>query len=110
MNATTQRQATATVTARLLIIGEAEAVEPVASVGLWAAIAKDQRIVRVTIYLDGWVPNSYHWPIEGRCLWLTRRDGGTWGAHFGTYDRKRSHAKGPEWVAFSERGGRLASA
>lgn len=69
----------------------------------------DPRVVRVTYYADGWVPNAYRWPAPGRAeVWTRRPDGSLDGIEI-TYDRKRSHGKGPTFVAVSARGGRLAS-
>lgn len=75
---------------------------------LWEAIDADRRIQSAVIYCDGWVPNSYRYSAPGRCVRLVRTAKG-WEAVEGTYDRKRSYGRGPYWVAFSERGGRLAS-
>ena len=59
----------------------------------------------VTEYTDGFVPNAYRWPAPGtRILYFRngkeKREG---------YDRKRSRGRGPQWVAFSEKGGRILS-
>lgn len=75
---------------------------------LWDAIDADPRIQAAVIYCDGWVPNSYRYRAPGRCVRLTRTEDG-WRAEEDSYDRKRSHGRGPHWVAFSARGGRLAS-
>lgn len=66
---------------------------------------RDGRIVEIREYLDGWAPNSYRWPAPGKFR-TTRRNGVV---YYGTYDRKRSHGRGPSLVAFSARGGRLYS-
>lgn len=59
----------------------------------------------VTEYIDGFVPNAYRWPAPGTRAHYFRdgreiRQG---------YDRKRSRGRGPWWVAFSEKGGRILS-
>ena len=78
------------------------------------AARKDPRIVKITVYADGWVPNSYRWPTLGSSHSYRRPPEGDkprrWTHGLGGYDRKRSHGMGPHWVAFSDRGGRLASA
>jgi len=68
--------------------------------------ALDSRIVTVRVYQDGWVPRAYRWRAPGRMLVYTR---GAAAPIERTYDRKRACGRGPGWVAFSERGGRLAS-
>lgn len=67
--------------------------------------ASDERIVRIRTYPEGFVANAYKY----RCDRLTVdyfRDG-VKGQYL--YDAKRSHGRGPNWVAFSKRNGRLAS-
>lgn len=73
------------------------------------AVTKDRRVTRVTLYLQGWVPNSYRYPAPGTAWSYYRRPGGWWVAVEGTYDRKRSRGEGPRAVGFSEAGGRLVS-
>ncbi len=63
----------------------------------------DPRIVAVRIYEDGWVPNAYKWPAPGHAVEFSR-DGNFKAL---TYDRKRPHARGPNWVARSAKGGTL---
>ena len=74
-----------------------------------AAARRDSRIVEVSVYPDGWVPNSYRYRCPGE-KHTFRKSNGRW-KHVGVseIDRKRSGGHGPEWVAHSERGGRLAS-
>lgn len=71
------------------------------------AIRADRRIVEVVIYHDGWIPNSYRWPSPGACTVWTIVDG-RWTRSETTYDRKRSHGAGPDWVGRSAAGGHLA--
>lgn len=78
-------------------------------IDLTKALDSDARIVRAVIYEDGWVPNSYRYAAPGKATVVTRAEGGRLEMSETTYDRKRSHGRGPRWVAFSERGGRLAS-
>lgn len=73
------------------------------------AILSDPDIATVRVYPDGWVPNSYRWAAPGRLLRFFRGSDGFWTVEEGVVDRKRSGGKGPEWVAFSANGGRLAS-
>ena len=72
---------------------------------------KDSRIVEIVVYPDGWVSNSYKWRAPGERHAYRRNGSGHW-KHIRTdaIDRKRSGGSGPDWVAFSESGGRLASA
>ena len=75
------------------------------------AAAKDKRIVNIIVYPDGWVPNSYKWRAPGRSASFRRNGCGHWKiAGTATIDRKRSSGSGPEWVAMSDKNGRLASA
>lgn len=74
-----------------------------------SAHRRDKRIVKISVYLDGWVPNSYSWPAEGTRVDWERNDKGYWIRTLRSYDRKRSNGEGPFWVAFSKRNGRLAS-
>ena len=69
---------------------------------------RDKRIVHVRSYDDGWVANAYHYAAPGnfREWWL--KDGEL-KHRTGSYDRKRPHGIGPNWVAFSAAGGRLDS-
>lgn len=69
----------------------------------------DPRVTRVREYQDGWVPSSYRWPAPGAMVEHTRLEDGSYETTTGTYDRKRTGGRGPLWVAFSARGGRLAS-
>jgi len=69
---------------------------------------KDQRVARVYVYTDPFVPNSYRWPILGNRLVALKTIRGVETLEE-SYDRKRSNGIGPKWVAFSERGGRLYS-
>lgn len=71
--------------------------------------ARDARIVTVREYTDGFVPNSYNWPAPGTAQEWVKREDGTIEERTVTYDRKRSHGRGPKMVGYSERGGRLAS-
>lgn len=66
--------------------------------------ASDTRITRVVEYLDGWVANAYRSRAPGQSNVYTRD-----GVVSSTYDRKRAHGRGPRIVAFSAKGGRLAS-
>jgi hypothetical protein len=67
--------------------------------------SSDERIARVVEYEDGFVPLSYRWPAPGtRKVYF--RDGTIISER---YDRKRIKGRGPNWVAFSARNGRLAS-
>ena len=70
--------------------------------------AKDERIVDVTFYLDGWVPNSYRYRAPGNSV-VVRINDGKPTAHESGYDRKRRHGQGPAVVALSAKGGRLYS-
>lgn len=67
--------------------------------------ARDERIVEIVEYLDGFVPNSYKWPAPGTRI-IHRRDGSSYTTR---YDRKRKRGQGPAWVAMSAAGGRLIS-
>ena len=67
-------------------------------------VKRDPRIVTVRYYDDGWVSNSYRYAAPGTGTEYSANGKATF-----TYDRKRSGGKGPRWVAFSARGGRLAS-
>lgn len=78
-------------------------------VDLQKAIESDARIVRAVIYEDGWVPNSYRYTAPGKATVVTRTEDGRLEFSETTYDRKRSRGHGPHWVAFSAKGGRLAS-
>lgn len=69
----------------------------------------DPRIVTVREYADGWVPHAYRWPAPGTAAEWVRDDDGNITARTFAYDRKRSRGRGPTWVAYSARGGRLAS-
>lgn len=71
--------------------------------------ARDPRIVRVRVFTGGWVPNSYGYPCLRKATEYIRGDDGTINQHTVVYDAKRSYGRGPRWVAYSERGGRLAS-
>ena len=68
----------------------------------------DPRVVEIREYLDGWVAQRYRWRAPGKALRHVRAEGGIRTEPM-SYDRKRSHGVGPYAVAFSERGGRLAS-
>jgi len=70
-----------------------------------AEFEKDERVMSIRVYHDGWVPNAYKYRAPGR-MTTYYRDGREVG---GAYDRKRSRGVGPYLVAFSERDGRLAS-
>ena len=75
------------------------------------AAAKDKRITAVTVYADGFVPNSYRYPCPGKCHRFERNPDTQRFRYAGstTYDRKRTHGVGPNWVGLSAKGGRLAS-
>jgi hypothetical protein len=79
-------------------------------VDLTKAIESDARIVRAVVYEDGWVPNAYRYAAPGKATVVTRAEDGRIEISETTYDRKRSYGRGPRWVAFSAKGGRLASA
>jgi hypothetical protein len=67
---------------------------------------EDNRIAQVTYYLDGWVANSYRYRAPGKCIRvIIDQHGAT--AKESSYDRKRAHGRGPQWVAMSAVGGRL---
>ena len=70
-----------------------------------AIFDSDPRIASVREYHDGWVPNAYKWPAPGKAT-EHYREGDSVEL---SYDRKRSKARGPSWVAKSAAGGRLAS-
>lgn len=70
---------------------------------------QDPRVTRVVEYTDGFVPNSYKWPAPGTCTVHERLKDGTFRTSSGSYDRKRSHGRGPSAVGFSARNGRLLS-
>jgi hypothetical protein len=65
---------------------------------------RDPRIVTIRVY-DGFVAKAYKWPCP-RVAVEYSRDGTKQEVH---YDAKRSHGRGPMWVAMSAKGGRLAS-
>lgn len=67
---------------------------------------RNKRIVRVVFYA-GFVANSYKWPCP---RWGFSLEKGQRKLRAFSYDAKRPHGIGPDWVAFSEKGGRLASA
>lgn len=67
--------------------------------------ASDARIARVVEYLDGWVANAYRFRAPGSCK-VYARDGAVSDS---TYDRKRTHGRGPRIVGFSAKRGRLVS-
>lgn len=73
----------------------------------WIAdiFASDERISMIRHYHEGFVPHAYKWPCP-RAATEYHRDGRV--TKHG-YDAKRSHGRGPTWVAFSKHGGRLAS-
>lgn len=68
----------------------------------------DERIKSMNIY-QGFVPNSYRWPILRSGVCVNRSGKLNLTFNILKYDAKRSHGKGPTWVAFSEKGGRLRS-
>ena len=75
------------------------------------ACRKDKRIVKVVVYDAGFVPNSYRFPAPAFARQFSRNPF-TGRMRFDlhvNYDRKRSSGSGPYWVAFSAKGGRLAS-
>ena len=75
-----------------------------------AAARKDPRITEIAVYPDGWVPNSYKWPAPGRRVVFGRNGSGHWIIdRVEGIDRKCSFGARTEWVAKSEKGGRLAS-
>ena len=61
----------------------------------------DSRIVYIREYPAGFVANSYRWPAPAT-RYVTTRNGTI---NTETYDSKRSHGKGPNWVAVSIKGG-----
>lgn len=65
---------------------------------------KDARIERVVLYPEGFVPLAYKWPCP-RKRTVHYRDGRQ---RVESYDAKRRNGRGPSWVAYSARGGRLA--
>lgn len=68
----------------------------------------DPRIVEVREYSEGFVANAYRWPAPRTGVRWSMTPDGLERYEF-QYDAKRRHGRGPSWVAFSERGGRLAS-
>lgn len=69
-----------------------------------AIFASDPRIETVREYRDGWVAKAYKWPALGNAVEHYRNGAPSreW-----LYDRKRSHGRGPSWVARSAKGGTL---
>ena len=75
------------------------------------AASKDNRIVELHDYPNGWVNNSYKWRCPGTRRTFRRNGAGHWVHTANTaIDRKCHGGNGPEWVAVSEAGGRIASA
>ena len=73
------------------------------------AARKDQRIIEICAYPDGWVANAYKYSILGhKHTW--RKVNARW-TYMGytMVDRKKPYANGPAWVCFSKNKGRLAS-
>ena len=68
-------------------------------------MATDDRIEIIRFY-NGFVANSYKWPCLREFLEVYRSGK----VIPGRYDAKRSYGKGPRWVAFSKKRGRLQSA
>lgn len=66
---------------------------------------QDPRIYYIVHYDEGFVPNSYYYKCNREAK-VYYRDG-----RFGiqSYDAKRSNGRGPTYVGFSIRGGRLFS-
>ena len=79
------------------------------------AARKDPRIVKIIVYVDGWVPNAYTHRARGtyhfwRRLPVDECEGPRrWTHNTGQYDRKKSFGIGPWWVATSAHNGKLAS-
>lgn len=72
-------------------------------------LERDSRIVRVVEYTQGFVPNRYRFRAPGTArIYRAMPDGSITVVEAG-YDRKRSGGRGPRFVGFSERGGRLVS-
>lgn len=74
-----------------------------------SAAAKNPKIVSITTYPEGFVPNSYKWAAPGIRLIFHRNKSGKW-VHAANvnYDRKRSGGTGPSWIGKSIKEGRLA--
>ena len=68
-----------------------------------AIFDSDPRIVSVREYPEGFVANAYKWPAP-RVAFEHYRDGVVERV---LYDAKRSHGRGPSWVAKSAKGGTL---
>ena len=74
-----------------------------------SAARKDQRIVEIRAYPDGWVAKSYRYTILGkRHTWVKKQKRWNYKG-YELVDRKKSFGRGPDWVGLSEKGGRLAS-
>lgn len=72
-------------------------------------IFNDARVMRVVEYIDGWVAKAYRWRAPGRAVSYTRSETGAITASIIPYDRRRPYGIGPRAVAWSARGGRLAT-
>lgn len=70
---------------------------------------KDPRVRTVIWYPEGFVANNYKYPAPGKRTIWNRDQYGEITKHVQTYDRKRTHGRGPTFVALSEKGGRLKS-
>jgi hypothetical protein len=68
----------------------------------------DPRIVEIRAYGSGFVANAYRWPCVREGCRFVRRNGRMRRIPI-EYDAKRPYGQGPRWVAFSAKGGRLAS-
>ena len=74
-----------------------------------SAARKDQRIVEIRAYPDGWVANNYKYAILGkRHTWVKKYKRWVYQG-YETIDRKKPYGRGPVWVGLSANGGRLAS-
>ena len=69
----------------------------------------DERVHYVIHYPEGFVANSYKWPCPRTAKVLIRQPEGHIVVREKHYDAKRPHGRGPTWVAFSYKNGRLAS-